>query len=164
VSNQLSYVARFDSEGQKVLVCGDSAFADFAPYRSRKGAYHVGLIDAMRDLNVVQVAHHGGANGHFYRVMNKAGIRTAKGPMFLLLSHEYDSAVRPSKTFAANMRRLGSAHVARLLFTNPPLSPNAATYKALVAPPTPGVTKSHGDVRLRFDGTSWIVDQHFVKV
>ena len=68
-SNQLSYIGCFSFLDQRVLISGDAGCVDFvAPDKS----YFQGLLNAMKPLHVIQVAHHGGNNAHFYRVLAAA--------------------------------------------------------------------------------------------
>ena len=55
------------------------------------------MIDALKPLHVMQVAHHGGNNADFYRLLEAADYQGQTAPSFLLLSHAlHDKNVRPT--------------------------------------------------------------------
>jgi hypothetical protein len=162
-SNQLSYVAKFEFQGQSVLVSGDTGFVDFKPSRAKP--YFQALLDELDNLEIVQIAHHGGNNAHFYRVLLKAPFGSMPGTApFLLLSHRKHDRHRPSSAFDQFVTQLNSAgSVPQILFTSEPTLAKVQAFKQLVAPVV-GLQGSTGDVRLEFDGQSWSVEAHAVKV
>ncbi len=160
-SNELSYVIRFDHQGQHILVAGDAGCVDFAP--SPGTPFHPNLITALDRLNVVQVAHHGGANAYFYNCLTASGYRQAAGGSYLLLSHEASSASRPSPAFSNFVKSLGPpAPDVKLLFTAQPSLANVKDVLGRFAPTTPADSNTKGDVRLEFDAGGWMVSRHRV--
>lgn len=164
-SNQLSYILRFSYEGQGILVSGDAGCVDFnLKPGSRK--YHPKLLQAMLPLHVIQVAHHGGNNAHFYRVLQKAGYASQSAPSLLLLSHATDDNHRPSKEFeifVENVRAEGND--ISVLFTCRPQRKKVREFLDVIHPPIGSEAgKSEGDVRVTFDGTKWSVKAHAVQL
>ncbi|HRD46909.1 MAG TPA: hypothetical protein PLF78_10550 [Caulobacter sp.] len=158
-SNQLSYVLAVEAESQRLLVSGDTGFNDFRRLNSRD-PYYPSLLQALKPLHVIQVAHHGGHNGHFYNVLLSAGFAAQTEPSFLLLSHETDDRTRPSIEFGqfiAEVRKDGDDMT--LLFTARPSAEKVLDYRTLIAPASPPGGADRGDVRLRFD-RGWSVVRH----
>jgi hypothetical protein len=159
-SNQLSFVARFEAEGQGVLVAGDAGFVDFAV---EGGQYAPALLAALLPAQVVQVAHHAGNNGHFYRALLAAGYAAQPGPSLLLVSHATRDRHRPSAAFAEFVARLRPGPDGpRVLFTSKPAAARARAVRP-AAHPVVGEPHLVGDVRLSFDGARWAVDRHSVR-
>lgn len=162
-SNQLSYVMRFDAEGQGILVCGDAAFVDFKVRRGSPAVYHRKLVDQLRQLAIVQVPHHGGINGHFYRVLHASCFHGQKSQTFFLLSHEAQRRHRPSGGFADYVQRLGPGHPLRLLFTNKPMTSRVVDYSPSAHAAVPDDAEGGGDVRLAYQAGEWRVLDHRVR-
>lgn len=163
-SNQLSYVMRFQHAGQGMLVSGDAGCVDFKVDRTR---YHPRLLQALLPLHVVQVAHHGGANGHFYRVLDAAGFADQTDHAYLLLSHATDDRHRPSEEFRLFLLgALGRGEGVQLLFTSRPKPEKVRDFLEAIHPVV-GHEGDRGDVRLvfsrgRFRKGSWEVASHAV--
>lgn len=114
-SNQLSYIGCFRFLEQVILVSGDAGCVDF---KSARNSYHQPLLDAMRPLHVIQVAHHGGNNAHFYRVLDAAKYPEQDEQSYLLLSHALHDKTRPSDVFHDFLlATLGKGDDVKLLFT-----------------------------------------------
>ncbi len=160
-SNQLSYVARFGFDGQGVLVSGDAGFVDFAPPR---GEYYPALLDALLPLHVVQVAHHAGNNGHFYRAVLEAGYGDQEAGSLLLVSHATRDKHRPSREFAAFLERVLAADGAepRVVFTSKPSAGKVRSFREAIHPVV-GEPHLVGDVRIGFDGDLWTVQRHAIR-
>ncbi|MBU1376109.1 MAG: hypothetical protein KKE02_24220 [Alphaproteobacteria bacterium] len=159
-SNQLSYILRVDYGEARILVTGDAGCVDFKP--STIGAYHPALIEALAPLDVIQVAHHGGMNAHFYRCLLAANYAAQESASFLLLSHATNDKHRPSSVFAKfieEVRKDGDD--VQLVFTSQPKDEKVRDFKALFAPVV-GSPGSSGDVQMRFDQTGWTVTAHAV--
>lgn len=157
-SNQLSYIGCFRHVKQSILVTGDAGCVDFA---ASPGAYHPKLLAALKPLHVIQVAHHGGRNAHFYRVLSAAAYPEQPEQSFLLLSHATHDTTRPSDVFhdfLLTTLKLGDD--VRLLFTSEPSREKVEDYIAAIHPPV-GPPSDRGDVRLLFDG-SWQVVSHAI--
>lgn len=161
-SNQLSYVIAFQHEGQRVLVTGDAGCVDFKPDGANK-PYYPKLLAGMTPFHVVQVAHHGGANAHFYRVLDKAGIAAQTAPIHFLLSHAVNDKHRPSDVFARFMELTAARTGDRLLFTSRPREPKVRDFAGRIHPVV-GTADAKGDVRLSFDAGGWAVQAHAVSV
>jgi hypothetical protein len=160
-SNQLSssFVIRYNRQG--ILVSGDTGFVDF-PLKAGGKKYHPHLIEALDNLAVVQVAHHGGANAHFYRAMQKAESPLARPESFLLLSHGPDDPLRPSAEFSQYLEGVPRDNLnVHVLFTGRPCADRIADFRCDVFPRV-GDSAIHGDVRLSFEDGSWIVKKHAV--
>lgn len=160
-SNQLSYVLHFRAEGQGILVSGDAGCVDFKPAQ-RNAPYYPDLLKALSPLNVVQVAHHGGANAHFFRVLQAGLDARIRREAWYLLSHEQDSPSRPSHVFRlyiGNFR--GPVDEARLLFTSAPRRLNVQGYEDLISPQAGGQV-DFGDISLAYDKRGWRVRAHAV--
>ena len=86
--------------GQGLLITGGAGCVDFRPDRGRK--YFPQLLNALLPADVIQVAHHGANNAHFYYVLLASGYGEVArmGPRFLLLSHATMDLHRPSWEFA----------------------------------------------------------------
>lgn len=161
-SNQLSYIATFEFQEQRILVCGDAGCVDFKP-TANGDEYYEALVAGLKDLNVVQVAHHAGNNAHYYRVLEAAGITDQERSVFFLLSHAVNDKHRPSEVFADFMRGLGDRSGDRLLFTSQPRSEKVGTFLSKINDVT-GTPSDRGDVILVFDRSGWSVSQHLVQV
>jgi beta-lactamase superfamily II metal-dependent hydrolase len=163
-SNQLSYVMRFEHAGQGMLVSGDAGCVDFKLDRTH---YHPRLLQALLPLHVLQVAHHGGANGHFYRVLDAAGYADQTDHSYLLLSHATDDRHRPSEEFRLFLlATLGRGEDVQLLFTSKP-KPEKVRDFVEAFHPVVGRESDRGDVRLVFNAGSfrrgrWEVASHAV--
>lgn len=162
-SNQLSYVMRFAHSGQNILVTGDAGFVDFKP-SGRQAAYHQHLIDCIKGLNVVQIAHHAGHNAHFYRCLLAAGFADEKEQPLLLLSHGVNDKHRPSSIFGKFIEQVRKGGRPNLLFTSQPLEAKVRDYLQLIYPVTGGDPADRGDIQLIFDGKVWVVKRHLVRV
>ncbi|WAC27885.1 hypothetical protein [Ancylobacter sp. SL191] len=161
-SNQLSYIMRMDFGEARILISGDAGCVDFKP--SPRADYHPELIAALSPLHVIQVAHHGGHNAHFYRCLLAADYQSQTAPSYLLLSHGTYDKHRPSAVFAKfieTVRRDGDD--VQLLFTSTPEAAKVKDFKALFAPVV-GTAAQAGDVKLVFDGSAWAVAAHAVEV
>lgn len=161
-SNQLSYVMRLEYKDQGILVTGDAGMVDFKP--SSRGDYYQGLLSALLPLHVVQVAHHGGNNAHFYRVLDAAKYPEQTANSYLLLSHATDDKYRPSlefRDFLLNGRAFGEDIT--LLFTSTPDPMKVVDYRDAVHPVV-GPSAKEGDVRLIFENGTWRVAAHAVAV
>jgi hypothetical protein len=158
-SNQLSYVARFTAEKQHILITGDAGFVDFKPDKSER--YHSKLLEPLRSLHVVQVAHHAGNNSHFYRVLQKAGYGNLRGFSYLMVSHATDDRYRPTREFGLFLETLSNRTRKQILFTSRPTKDKVRDYISMIHPPV-GEPASDGDVRLLFDGKRWRVKKHAI--
>lgn len=160
-SNQLSYVVRFSAKEQGLLVCGDAGCVDFTPAR---GKYYKELVNALLPLHIIQVAHHGGNNAHFYNVLLKAGYPAQTDPSLLLLSHATDDKFRPSKEFdqfIEQARKEGDDM--KLLFTSRPMADKVKDYQQIIHPVV-GKANEVGDIRIQFTDGRWKVLSHAVRV
>lgn len=158
-SNQLSYVACYRHLGQNILVTGDAGFVDFS---QKQGTYFPKLLAALQPLHVIQVAHHGGNNGHFYRVLAEANYAVQTEQSFLLLSHAYQDKFRPSAVFREFLlTMLSEGKDISLLFTSQPQRQWVEDYIDSVHPVV-GSAGKVGDVRLGFDD-GWEVIAHAVR-
>ena len=161
-SNQLSYVVRIEDNEQGILVSGDAGFVDFKPQGKR--TYFKKLLNALLPLHIIQVAHHGGRNAHFYRGMLKAKYAEQKDKSFLLLSHKTHDKYRPSDVFGKFIEEVvDDGDAVRLLFTSEPKLDRVRDYIDLIHP-TIGRQADRGDVRISFDGKKWSVKKHAIKV
>ncbi len=162
VSNQLSYVMLFESAGQKILVTGDAGCVDFWDKKSK--AYYPQLLTAIKDPNVVQVAHHAGDNFRFYDVLQTSGYAGCGAPhSFLLLSHADGDAYRPSPAFNSFVNTLSAAGGSfELLTTSQPDPAKIAAFRTYYHPAT-HAPANVGDIRLSFQNGAWKVDQHLVQ-
>ena len=158
-SNQLSYVMCFSYCSQKVLITGDAGFVDFKDCR---GGYFPKLPDELRGLKVLQVAHHGGHNAHFYRVLSAAGYPSEAEGTYLLLSHATHDAKRPSLEFRLFLHHVGHPGPS-LLFTSEPDSAKVVDYASAIHPVV-GTHLVEGDVQLLFTRNGWEVTRHAIKV
>jgi hypothetical protein len=159
-SNQLSYIGCFNYDDQAILISGDAGCVDFKLDRNN---YHPKLLAAMKPLHVVQVAHHGGNNAHFYRVLAAAGYPEQEEPSYLLLSHATDDKTRPSDVFRDFVLTALHAHKnAQLLFTSKPKYDKVEDYLSAIHPRV-GPCKSEGDIQLQYD-KGWQVTAHAIEV
>jgi hypothetical protein len=162
-SNQLSYVMRFAFAGQNILVTGDSGFVDFQIGRTRR--YHQALIDSLQPLHVVQIAHHAGANAHFYRCLLGSGYRAQDAHSFLLLSHAVDDPHRPSDVFKQFVAQLRSTpEKVTALFTSKPRLTHVQDYRPIISTVKGSAPADCGDVRLTYDTGGWSVIKHSISV
>lgn len=161
-SNQLSYIGCFGFSGQRILITGDAGCVDFAVDRK---SYFPDLLSELKPLHVIQVAHHGGNNAHFYRVLAAADYPEQEEKSFLLLSHAYHDKTRPSDLFHDFlMTTLGEGDDVKLLFTSEPGKEKVVDYLAAIYPPV-GPRGNVGDVRLWYsEGSTWTVEKHAIKV
>jgi hypothetical protein len=160
-SNELSYVVRMQFAGQGLLISGDAGCVDFRPGDGKP--FYPALLSALLPLHVVQVAHHGGRNAHFYNVLLDAGYAQQTDHSWLLLSHKTDDKNRPSSifgSFVAEVRKSGDD--VKLLFTSRPRLDKVRDFTALIAPST-SPPADVGDVRMVFD-RRWRVVNHAIKV
>lgn len=161
-SNQLSYVARIEHRQQGILISGDAGFVDFKQGRS---SYFPALLKSLMPLHVVQVAHHGGNNAHFYRVLEDAGMAEQKDYSYFLLSHATADRYRPSmefRRFIEGLRKEDDDF--RLLFTAKPRRDKIAGIEGVVEPPTISPDRDRGDVRLVYGNGGWTVVDHAISV
>lgn len=173
-SNRLSYVIRFHLQEQTILVTGDAGFTDFAPARTKN--YYPKLLDLLKPLHVVQVAHHGGMNHRFYEALNAGGFPSQNDWSFLMLSHATNDTTRPRAEFSrfVALFRNDKRNDVSVLFTSKPTYDKVDTILDLIHPVVPGspIGRESGDVRLSFPleadperaGTQWRVRQHYVQV
>jgi hypothetical protein len=160
-SNQLSYIARIGFAGQGILISGDAGCVDF---KSARGKYYPELLKAMPPLHVVQVAHHGGNNAHFYRVLTAAKFPEQSDRSLLLLSHATNDKTRPAPEFREFLlSTLTQDDHVQLLFTSRPTHDKVADYLAAIHPVV-GAPGAVGDVRIAFDGRRWRVKAHAVRL
>lgn len=159
-SNELSYVALFESAGQQALVCGDAGCVDF--WQRPKGPYHPALLSALKGPSVVQVAHHGGSNYRFYDVLLNAPFHNSSNHSYLLLSHAYQDRLRPTADFELFVQRLqqhrSNFHI---LFTSEPDRAKVLPFQSSIHPVV-GVQATTGDVRLSHNSGAWTVDSHSI--
>jgi glyoxylase-like metal-dependent hydrolase (beta-lactamase superfamily II) len=166
-SNQLSYILTVEAAGQRLLISGDAGCYDF---QDDDGVYWPPLLDALKPLHVVQIAHHAGHNYDFYDTLRAAGFAGQTEPAWLLLSHGVEDPKRPSAAFShfmSDVRREGDDVC--LLFTSEPTADKVADYDELIAPVVPGGNSAdQGDVRLSFRQneakSGWVVEKHAVEV
>lgn len=161
-SNQLSYVLRFKFKGQGILVTGDAGFVDFKS--NSNGRYSQALLNALLPLHLIQIAHHGGNNAHFYRVLLDADYPAQLESSLLLISHATDDTHRPSKEFGMfveQVRRDGDD--VKLLFTSRPKAEKVQDYTELIYPVV-GQVGDVGDIRISFDSGNWVVQKHAIQV
>jgi hypothetical protein len=160
-SNELSYLLRMQFADQGLLVSGDAGCVDFQP--SPNKPFYPELLSALLPLHVVQVAHHGGRNAHFYNVLLDAGYGRQADHSWLLLSHKTEDVHRPSSIFGSFITEIRkSGDDVQLLFTSRPRLSKVRDFSALIAPATSSPADV-GDVRLAF-GRRWRVEHHAIKV
>lgn len=160
-SNQLSYILRMSFNGQGILVTGDSGCVDF---KQGNGKYFSSLLNLILPLHVIQVAHHGGNNAHFYNVLLDAGYPAQTDHSLLLLSHATEDRYRPSMEFNAfitESRKPGDDM--KLLFTSRPSLNKVSDYKEIIHPPV-GTIGNVGDVRLSYTSNNWTVEKHAIRL
>lgn len=162
-NNRLSYVVRFEHEGQGILVSGDAGCSDFGP--EGDPPYYKDLLTGLMPLHVVQVAHHGGQNHHFYRVLQEAGTKEQEHLTHWLLSHAVNDDSRPSDPFRAFVSNMTAANAPMsLLFTSRPRREFVQDFTNLFHPAVgPDKGKEAGDVRLLYDSSGWRVVKHAVR-
>ncbi len=118
----------------------------------------------MAPLHVIQVAHHGGNNAHFYRVLDAAKYPEQDAQSYLLLSHAVHDKTRPSDVFHDFMlATLGKGDDVKLLFTSEPTRDKVVDYLSAIQPIV-GPAGQTGDIRLEFASGSWNVTKHAVTV
>lgn len=174
-SNRLSYVMRFHLNDEAILISGDAGFSDFAP--SGTTSFYPDLLNQLKSLQVVQVAHHGGINHRFYQALHAANLPKQTSWCFLLLSHAENDKTRPRAEFGhfANLFRWDQRNEVSVLFTSQPMPVKVMAFDDLVHPPVLPVGKSvakRGDVRLGFpftpdntrSNTAWRVEAHAIKI
>ena len=160
-SNQLSYIGCFGFQGQNILISGDAGCVDFGLDRN---TYHQALLDAMSPLHVIQVAHHGGNNAHFYRVLAAANFSDQKANSYLLLSHATHDKKRPSDLFREFLlSTLGKGDDVKLLFTSEPSASKIADFKKSIFKAV-GNTAKVGDIGLEYVGGNWAVTKHAISI
>jgi hypothetical protein len=164
-SNELSYVMKLSHNGQNILVAGDAGCVDFKPNR-RKKAFYPDLIAELASLDVVQVAHHAGANTYFYHSLVEAKYPEQEKLSYLLISHGVDDAKRPSLAFANFIERFrADTQKVSLLFTSRPQRAKVRDFADLMEPLRGGSTPlDRGDVQLIHDDQGWRVTQHHIQV
>jgi hypothetical protein len=161
-SNELSYVMRCKHSGQTMLIAGDSGFVDFKAKRGAK--FYPSLLEALSQLNVVQVAHHGGLNADFYNALIMAHYRSQRDPSWLLLSHKTYDPKRPSDIFASFVGELRTTNRdIRILFTSRPRWKKIQEFTSLISPPVGPIARV-GDVRLTYGEDGWQVRKHAIDV
>jgi hypothetical protein len=160
-SNQLSYIGCFGFQGQNILVSGDAGCVDFSLNRN---TYHQALLDSLTPLHVIQVAHHGGNNAHFYRVLAAANYADQKDQSFLLLSHATHDRTRPSDVFREFiLSTLGKGEDVKLLFTSEPSEDKVADFKHAIFQ-TVGDRGQVGDIGLLYERGAWRITKHAIHV
>jgi hypothetical protein len=160
-SNQLSYIGRFAHAEQGVLIAGDAGCVDFS---NGPNSYYPKLLAALEPLHIVQVAHHGGNNAHFYRVLKAARFPEQTTPSLLLLSHAFHDRTRPSPAFEDFLlTTLDEGDDVKLLFTSEPTRSKVAAYLAAIHPLAGVAAKADvGDVSIVFDQGAWAVKTHAI--
>lgn len=166
LSNSLSYVMRFNFANQSILITGDTGFSDFVNSgRGKYRKYHPALLALLHDLNVIQIAHHGGAAHRFYQAFVAAGVKTNA---YLLLSHGEEDG-RPQAAFSEFVKRIQlneDTFFKQVLLTNTPKAANVKSIKgSFCAVTPPGSAKKGGDARLTWDCCTgnWAVVAHVVQ-
>jgi hypothetical protein len=160
-SNQLSYVGCFGALDQMILIAGDAGCVDFS---NGPDSYYPRLIDALVPLHVIQVAHHGGNNAHFYRVLAAAGYPEQVAQSYLLLSHAWHDKTRPSDVFHDFLlSTLGHGDDVKLLFTSEPTRDKVVDYLGAIYPVV-GPPDKVGDVSMDFANGRWSVTKHAIGV
>lgn len=161
-SNQLSYVLRADFKNQGILISGDTGFVDFRP--ARGALFYQPLIDALAEpLHVVQVAHHGGHNAHFYNALGAAQYHNTQHSSYLLFSHATNDPHRPSKAFEKFFMQRPNQSPLKLLFTAQPDLIKVRNYRTAIYPTVNGQAAA-GNIRLIYRCGKWRVDNHAVQV
>lgn len=164
-SNELSYVIKLSHNGQNILVAGDAGCVDFKPNR-RKKPFYPNLITELTSLDVVQVAHHAGANTYFYHSLVEAKYPEQEKLSYLLISHGVDDTKRPSLAFANFLERFrAEKQKVSLLFTSRPRPEKVRDFDDLIEPLRGGAAPlDRGDVQLIHDDKGWRVTKHHIKV
>jgi hypothetical protein len=155
-SNQLSYVVRVDAFGRSLLVTGDTGFVDFR-HPTRRTSYYPQLELAAATAEVIQVAHHGGRNAHFYGVL-LSGMPHPSAP-WLIVSHARHDPLRPNQRFSwfvLSLQSKGSTPM--VLFTAKPSTGKIQCITQCIAP-TAGTA---GAPAVQMVGTpvGWTVTRH----
>ena len=164
-SNQLSYVLKFQTKANSILVTGDAGLVDAKkPPKTGKGYYFRKILDELSSLDVVQVAHHAGSSAHFYRVLIHADIANQKRQLNLLLSHETHDKHRPSTEFDNFVSIVRGDHDnLRILFTSEPEKQKVLHFVDLI-----GICVSKhakvGDIQMQLVCGSWCLKKHAIKV
>lgn len=174
-SNRLSYVMRFHLNDEAILISGDAGFSDFSP--SGTTHFYPDLLEQLKSLQVVQVAHHGGINHRFYQALFAADLPKQTSWCFLLLSHAEDDKTRPRAEFGnfVNLFRWDHGNDVSVLFTSQPMPTKVMAFDDLVHPPVLPSGQSiarRGDVRLGFpftpdsrkSSTAWRVEAHAIHI
>ncbi len=174
-SNRLSYVMRFHLNDEAILVSGDAGFSDFSP--SGTTHFYPDLLEQLKSLQVIQVAHHGGINHRFYQALYAADLPKQTSWCFLLLSHAENDKTRPRAEFGhfADLFRWDQGDDVSVLFTSQPMPAKVMAFDDLVHRPVLPSGKSvakRGDVRLGFpftpdstrSNTAWRVEAHAIQV
>jgi hypothetical protein len=121
------------------------------------------LVDSLRNLDVVQIAHHAGNNGLFYHALLAAGERSERKDELLLLSHASRDLHRPSAEFRDFLEQRVIQRRPRLLFTSVPSLDKIDRYRPLIDPPV-GPVGDVGDVCVAFVENAWNVRSHAIAV
>lgn len=159
-SNELSYILRLESAGQGMLVSGDAGCVDYKSNQNNK--YYPKLLAALEPLHVIQIAHHGGRNAHFYRVLLESKVANQSSQPFLILSHATEDKSRPSESFATFVGTLRTNVIPSLLFTSRPRPERVEGFLDLIHPVI-GKAGDVGDIRLEFEDGAWHVKAHAIK-
>ncbi len=160
-SNQLSYVIRFNYAEQNILVTGDTGFVDFRPGRTQP--YYQRLIDTLSPLHVIQVAHHAGANAHFYNGLLASNYKQQKERSYLLLSHAVNDPHRPSDLFGKFIEQI-QRDTARVLFTSQPLEKFVRDFRSIIHQLAGTKASDRGDICLKYGNSKWEVTKHSIEV
>ena len=108
------------------------------------------------------IAHHGGNNTHFYRVLEQCKGKVDLQNAYMLLSHEVRSLYRPNDVFRIFIENIATPHSGpELLFTSAPRLAAVRGFERLIATPTEPPVDS-GDVGLEFDNGAWTVVAHAI--
>jgi hypothetical protein len=170
-SNRLSYIFTLEMDRQKILISGDAGCYGF---RGKNNEFSEELLLPIASPQVVQVAHHGGRNYDFYHALIAAGFGNAKGPVFLLLSHEPRSKHRPSDAFREFIELVkAKRREVHLLFTSKPSEAKVHVYKDCIYSAVSEVSEE-GDIRLLYGyrqrrslrflrKAEWQVQKHSIK-
>lgn len=160
-SNQISSIFRIEHLGQGILISGDAGCVDYQ--QTPQGPYFPALLKEFSPVHVLQVAHHGGNNAHFYRVLLESPYRTQSGTSYLILSHATNDLTRPSEAFETFIGELPASHDPQILFTSRPRPDRVQGFESQVFKVV-GNPGDVGDVSIAFDGSDWKVQAHAIKV
>jgi hypothetical protein len=166
-SNQLSYILTLESSEQRILVSGDAGCYGFMDESKQ---YFPRLLQALKHLHVVQIAHHAGHNYDFYNALLKSGFAEQTEFAHLLLSHDVEDKSRPSAAFAEFIAQIREEEDdVRLLFTSRPLKEKVRDFDELICDVvSPTGPADYGDARLVYGGSGrskvWTVEKHVVAV